>query len=49
MTEKELALRILMLLSAMESWSFSTKTLFPDYLHEELSTLMNTLAEKVLK
>ena len=49
MTEKELALRVLMLLSALESWGFSNKQMLPDYLHEELNTLMNQLSEKVLK
>jgi hypothetical protein len=45
---KEIALRLLMLLSALESWGFSTKNAFPDYLHEELNALMDELRKEVL-
>lgn len=45
---KEEALKTMMLLSALESWSFSTKNLIPDYLHEELHTAMGLLGKIVL-
>jgi hypothetical protein len=45
---KELALRLLMLLSALESWGFSTKNLFPDYLHDELHALMDELRKELI-
>ena len=41
-------LDILMLLSALESWGFSTKNMFPDYLHERLSDTMRMLEKEVL-
>jgi hypothetical protein len=41
---KEDALKIIKLLSALESWSFSTKTDLPDYLHEALR-LANALRD----
>jgi hypothetical protein len=46
---KEEALKTMMLLSALESWAFSTKNLLPDYLHEELQTSMEVLGKIVLK
>ncbi len=46
--KKELALRLLMLLSALESWGFSTKNMFPDFLHEELNALMDELRKELL-
>jgi len=46
---KEQALEILMLLSALESWSFSTKHDLPDYLHERLCSIIDQLTVKVLK
>ena len=49
MTDKELSLRILMLLSALESWSFSKKEYLPDHTHEELRDIVNLLTEEVLK
>lgn len=48
-TDKELALRIMMLLSALESWGFSTKAMFPDFLHEELSAITDELRKVVLQ
>lgn len=44
---KEQALRAMMLLSALESWAFSTKNQLPDYLHEDLSN-MQTLLEFII-
>ena len=50
MNDKELALRLMMLLSALESWSFSSSAkLAPDYLVEELEYLQDKLREVVLK
>lgn len=44
---KEEALAAIKLLSAMESWAFSTKTLIPDYLHEDLCKSMEVF-ERIL-
>ena len=46
---KEQALEIIKLLSALESWSFSTDIRIPDYLHEHLSNVIEALTEEVLK
>jgi len=46
---KEDALKIIKLLSALESWSFSTKTDLPDYLHEDLCLALEKLEKIVLK
>jgi hypothetical protein len=46
---KEEALKTMMLLSALESWAFSTKNLLPDYLHEELHMAMDVLRKIVLE
>jgi hypothetical protein len=43
------ALKTMMLLSALESWAFSTKNPLPDYLHEELHTSMEVLGKIVLE
>lgn len=49
MTDKETTLRILMLLSALESWTFATKERLPDHTLEELNSLVNYLSEELLK
>jgi hypothetical protein len=46
---KEDALRLIKLLSALESWAFSTKTMLPDYLHEDLALTLEKLEKIVLK
>jgi hypothetical protein len=46
---KEQALELLKLLSALESWSFATKHDLPDYLHERLCNAIETLTAEVLK
>jgi hypothetical protein len=46
---KEEALRLIKLLSAMESWAFSTKSTLPDYLHEDLSLAVERLEKIVLE
>lgn len=46
---KEDALKLIKLLSAMESWAFSTKTLLPDYLHEDLCLTVEKLEKIVLE
>jgi hypothetical protein len=46
---KEDALKLIKLLSAMESWAFSTKTQLPDYLHEDLCLAVERLEKIVLK
>jgi len=37
-----------MLLSALESWSFSNQVRLPDYLHERLADIVEHLRKKVL-
>jgi hypothetical protein len=46
---KEEALKLIKLLSAMESWAFSTKTALPDYLHEDLCLAVERLEKIVLE
>jgi hypothetical protein len=46
---KEEALAAIKLLSALESWAFSTKNLLPDYLHEDLHSSMKVLEKIVLE
>lgn len=46
---KEDSLKLIKLLSALESWSFSTKTDLPEYLHEDLSRALDSLELVVLK
>ena len=46
---KEDAIKLIKLLSALESWSFSAKTDLPDYLHEDLSTAMEKLEKIILE
>lgn len=46
---KEEALKLIKLLSAMESWAFSTKTTLPDYLHEDLCLAVERLERIVLE
>ena len=48
-SDKALALRILMLLSALESWSFSTGKPLPDHTFEELQSIVAALKDEVLK
>jgi hypothetical protein len=46
---KEEALAIIKLLSALESWAFSTKNMLPDYLHDDLCAAVNKLEKIVLE
>lgn len=46
---KEEALKIIKLLSALESWSFSAKVDLPDYLHEDLCLAVEKLEKTVLR
>ena len=46
---KEEALKLIKLLSAVESWSLSMKTALPDYLHEDLCLAMERLEKIVLE
>ena len=46
---KEHALEILILLSALESWGFSVDRHIPDYLHGNLNNAMNELRKIVLE
>lgn len=46
---KDQLLDILMLLSALESWSFSTKNYLPDHTLEQLNSIVEQLRNEVLK
>jgi hypothetical protein len=46
---KEEALQAIKLLSALESWAFSTKNLLPDYLHDDLCVTQQVLEKIVLE
>ena len=46
--EKSEMLNILMLLSALESWSFADKHRLPDYLFDRLDSAIGILTEKLL-
>ena len=48
MTKAE-ALRIIKLLSAMESWAFSQPNRVPDYLIEDIGTVMEILERIILE
>jgi predicted nucleotidyltransferase len=48
MTNRE-KLDLIMLLSAIESWSFSAQTRLPDYLHDKLCNAVELLTNKVLE
>ena len=39
---------IMMLLSAIESWSFSVQSRFPDYMHERLTDIVGKLNKEVI-
>ena len=45
---KEDAIKMIKLLSALESWSFSVKSDLPVYLHEDLSLALEKLEKIVL-
>lgn len=46
---KEDALKLIKLLSALESWAFSTKTELPEYLYGDLTLAVERLEKIVLK
>ena len=46
---KEQALEIIKLLSALESWGFAQGKTLPDYLHERLCSIIDQLTVEVLK
>lgn len=47
--EKETALRIIELLSAIESWALSRESKsFPDYLHENLANILEEMRKVLL-
>ena len=48
MTKQE-ALNIIKLLSALESWAFSTQNMLPDYLHDDLCVTVRKLEAIVLE
>ncbi len=46
---RELDLRVLMLLSALESWSFANNHRLPDHTLDELNDVCEALKQEVLK
>lgn len=46
---KEEALTIIKLLSALESWAYGTKSMLPDYLHDDLCVAVKKLEKIVLE
>jgi hypothetical protein len=46
--QKHELLDIIKLLSALESWAFANKAIFPDYLHEDLHKCMDVVQEELL-
>lgn len=46
---KEQALKLIKLLSALESWAFSTNNTLPEYLHEDLCEAVKKLEKIVLE
>jgi hypothetical protein len=46
---KEQLLELIKLLSAVESWSFSAKATFPEYLYDKIDLAMKELSAEVLK
>lgn len=46
---KEEALNFIKLLSALESWAFSTKTMLPNYLHDDLCVAVKRLEAIILE
>lgn len=48
MTTKDL-LALMRLLSALESWGVSTSNRFPDYLHDDLCSMVQKLEDEILK
>lgn len=48
MSKKDL-LRLMRLISALESWAFSTGRLLPDYLLDDLNVMVKSLEDEILK
>lgn len=48
MSKKDL-LRLMRLLSALESWGFTSNNRLPDYLHDELCEAVTRLEAEILK
>jgi hypothetical protein len=46
--DKHDAIRILKLLSALESWAYSTKNPLPQFVHEEMAKAMAVLENIIL-
>jgi hypothetical protein len=46
---KEEALKIVKLLSALESWAFSISNRLPDYLHDDLCVAVKNLEQIILE
>lgn len=47
--DKELALKIIKLLSALEAAGLITPNRLPDYLYDDISAVIDTLSEEILK
>ena len=46
--DKSQTLELLMLLSAIESWSFADKHRMPDYLYDRIDSTMESLRKELL-
>lgn len=46
---KQQTLELLMLLSALESWSFSVGARMPDYLHEKIADAIENLTNNLIE
>ena len=47
--DKKILLAQMRLLSALESWALSAERTFPDYLHDDLRSMVKWLEEQILK
>lgn len=46
---KQQTLELLMLLSALESWSFASNTRMPDYLYEKIADAIEILTNNLMQ
>ena len=47
--DKKILLAQMRLLSALESWGFSSGNILPDYLHDDLRSMVKWLEAEILK
>ena len=46
---KEQLIELVKLLSALESWSFSSQSVMPEYLYEKLDKQVKAITQEILK